>query len=249
MSIKNKLNKVLRRFNVELHGTGYLQSLAKGEFKKNEFNFFREFYGEQQIVIFDVGANRGHTISRFFELFPTAKIFAYEPISLLCNELQIRFKNNQQLILECCGIGQVTGEMNFYINKSLDTSSFLPSKKTGLNSDAQVQTIDEVMVPVKTIDYCFKEQNLSAIHILKLDIQGGELKALHGASHLLAEKKIGLIYTEAYFVQQYVDQPLFYDIALFLQSFGYVLQDIYNPIYGKNKLAWCDAVFILKELK
>lgn len=92
------------------------------------------------------------------------------------------------------------------------------------------------------------ENNLNHIHILKLDIQGSELNALKGAEKLLIEKKIDLVYTEAYFVQQYVDQPLFPEIAMYLLNRGYQLQDIYNPIYGKGKLAWCDAVFVRDNL-
>ncbi|MEJ7822778.1 MAG: hypothetical protein WKF85_10680, partial [Chitinophagaceae bacterium] len=65
----------------------------------------------------------------------------------------------------------------------------------------------------------------------------------------LREGRIDLIFTESYFIQQYQDQPLFFEIAAYLLSFGYVLQDIYNPIYGKGRLAWCDAMFIRENIK
>lgn len=247
MSIKYKINKLLRRFNVELHGTGYLQSLAKGDFKKNEYDFFKLHFGNKPIVIFDVGANRGSTLELFFRTFPSASIFAFEPIEALCKTIKDKFGDTHNLKLYCQGISDRQEEITFYLNKSLDTSSFLPSQKTGLNSDAQVKTISEIKVVVTTIEEIVARENISHIHILKLDIQGSELKALKGAASLLANKKVDIIYTEAYFIQQYKEQPLFYDIADFLKIHGYVLQDIYNPIYGQNKLAWCDAVFIRKD--
>jgi len=37
---------------------------------------------------------------------------------------------------------------------------------------------------------------------------------------------------------------LFYDIATYLDSNGYSLQDIYSPFYGNGSLAWCDAIFL-----
>lgn len=249
MNFKQKLNKVLRKFNVELHGTGYLQSLAKGDFKKNEYDYFNQCFGNKPIVIFDVGANRGTTLKKFFATFPLAKIFAFEPIEELNQAIKEDFKNNSQLKLYCLGISNRQGEIPFYVNKSLDTSSFLSSQKTGLNSDEQVKTLSEIKVPVTTIEEIVARENLTHIHLLKLDIQGSELKALQGAASLLANKCIDIIYTEAYFVQQYKNQPLFYDIAAFLRKHDYVLQDIYNPIYGKNKLAWCDAVFIRQDFK
>jgi FkbM family methyltransferase len=244
MSIKNKLNSFLTRFNVQVHGLGYLQSLAKGEFKKNEFDFFKQTFGNKPIVIYDVGANRGSTILEFLKHFPLSRIIAFEPVAALCDEMKKLFSLNQHIKIENFGISDSSGQLTFYINQSIDTSSFLPSKKTGLNSDPQVKNIQQLTVAVKTIEESFVQNNLTQIHILKLDIQGSELNALKGAERLLIEKKIDLIYTEAYFIQQYVDQPLFPEIAMYLLSRGYHLQDIYNPIYGKGKLAWCDAVFV-----
>ncbi len=80
-----------------------------------------------------------------------------------------------------------------------------------------------------------------------MDIQGGELDALKGAASLLSQRKIGLIYTETNFVAQYVNQPLFQDLMVHLDQNGYQLQDIYNPIYGKGSLAWCDAIYLPRK--
>ncbi|MEO6231212.1 MAG: FkbM family methyltransferase [Ferruginibacter sp.] len=244
MSFKNKLNKILRKFNVELHGLGYLQSLSKGEFKKNEFDYFSNLFNNQHLVIFDVGANRGHTVQRFLDLFTSSKIFAFEPYPTLATEIKNRYAENLQVKVEEVGISNSRNQLQFYVNRSIDTSSLLASRKIGLNSDTQVENVKTITVPVKTIEDVFQENGLERINILKLDIQGSELNALKGAKNLLEAKKIDLIYTEAYFVQQYVNQPLFHEIADYLLRHGYLLQDIYNPIYGNGKLAWCDAVFI-----
>lgn len=248
MSIKNKMNGFLKRFNVQVHGLGYLQSLAKGDFKKDEFDYFKEMFGNKPLVIYDVGANRGLTIDRFLEFFPDSRIVAFEPYPPMVQEIKLKYKDNANVTIDNSGISNIKGELLFYVNKSVDTSSFLSSKLTGLNSDPQVKNMEQITVPVKTIEDSFKENNLEHIHILKLDIQGSELNALKGAERLLIDKKIDIVYTEAYFIQQYVDQPLFPEIAMYLLSRGYQLQDIYNPIYGKGKLAWCDAVFVRDDL-
>ena len=52
MISKNKLNKYLRKLNVEVHGTSYIQSLQKGEFKNNEFDFFKKIFRAGDITIF-----------------------------------------------------------------------------------------------------------------------------------------------------------------------------------------------------
>lgn len=125
----------------------------------------------------------------------------------------------------------------------------LHSKKTGLNSDEQVKTVNQINISLTTIDEYLKNEEAQRINILKLDIQGSELNALRGAEIALKNKNIDIIFTEAYFVQQYENQPLFSDIVKYLFDYGYVIQDIYHPIYGLSKLAWCDVMFIRKDLK
>jgi FkbM family methyltransferase len=248
MNLKKKINSFLKRFNVELHGTGYLQSLAKGDFKKNEFDYFKQLFGDGQIIIYDVGANRGNTILKFLEKFSSSQIVAFETVTGLCEDLNILFSKNKNIKIQNVGISDSNKELIFYINKSIDTSSFLPSKLTGLNSDRQVKNVSQLLLPVKTIEQSCIEEKIDHIHILKLDIQGSELMALKGAEKLLRNKSIDVIYTEAYFIQQYQNQPMFADIALYLSGLGYQLQDIYNPIYGNGKIAWCDAVFVRNNL-
>ena len=70
MSLKNKINKVLTKFGVELHGISYLQSLAKGDFKNDEIEFLTKLYGNKEILIYDVGANKGIMIEKFNNHFP-----------------------------------------------------------------------------------------------------------------------------------------------------------------------------------
>ena len=120
----------------------------------------------------------------------------------------------------------------------------MASSKIGLSSDEQVKTIGQTNVTTETIDEFCNDHKIECIDILKMDIQGAELLALKGATKLLADKKIRLIYTEAYFRRQYNNQPLFHEISAFLAQYGYYLQDIYSPIYGNGKIAWCDAIFL-----
>lgn len=249
MSFKNRLNKYLRKFNVELHGLGYLQSLAKGEFKKNELDLFKNVFANNDLLIYDVGANRGATINEFMRYFPKAVIHAFEPHEELAKELAKRYQDNNNISINQCGIADKETTMLLNVNFSADTSSLLTSKKTGLNSDKQVETLRQVEVPIATIDQYASVNHHNHIHILKLDIQGSELNALKGAAMLLAGNKVDMIFTETYFIQQYEGQPLFHEIAAFLFCYGYELQDIYHPLYGKGKLAWCDALFVRKGLK
>jgi FkbM family methyltransferase len=241
---KETINKVLRRFGVELHGLGFIQSLKKSDFQQNAFDVQKEILLSDQRVIFDIGANRGDTAIKYSNLFPTAKVYAFEPFAETFIKLKDNVKDYSNINIYNFAISEKIGKTVFYSNKNEDTNSILSSSKIGLSSDEQVKTIGQTIVNTETIDSFCLNHKIEKIDILKMDIQGAELLALTGAIKLLEEKKIGLIYTETYFRRQYINQPLFHEISAFLAQYGYYLQDIYSPIYGNGSIAWCDAIFL-----
>ncbi len=245
---KSIVNKYCRKFGFEIHGTGYMQSVEKNTFKEDAFLKQHELSEGNCAVIFDVGANIGDTAISYHQLFPAAKIYAFEPFPASFTSLSDRVSGISKIRTFQNGIADRSGKMKFYVNHNTSTNSLLVPQKMGLSSDKQVANKNNIEVEVITIDNFCEANNIIAIDILKLDIQGGELAALKGAAKMLANKKINLIYTEAYFRQQYIDQPLLHEISTYLYQYGYCMQDMYNPIYGKGALAWCDVIFI-KESK
>jgi len=241
---KNRLNRFFRRFGFEVHGTGYMQSIQKTAFKENAFEKQQAILGKAVHTIFDVGANRGDTMCTYRSLFSEAMIYGFEPFPETMAILRERTAGDSNMRVADYAVSDHVGETVFYHNQNVDTNSLLKSSTIGLSSDNQVKNKGEIRVNTTTLTAFCQQESIERIDILKLDIQGGELLALQGAASLLANQQIGLIYTECYFRKQYEHQPMFHDLAVYLEPFGYVLQDLYNPIYGKGSLAWCDAIFI-----
>lgn len=243
MISKKAINKIAGRFGVEIHGKGYLQTLAKGEFKQNCFEVQQQLIQKSNPVIFDIGANRGTVVETYLLHFPQATIHAFEPFPASFEILKKRYANNQNVICVAKAASSSAGIKEFFVNKNVDTNSLLKPTFSGLSSDKQVRNLATINVESVVLDdYCEKGK-IEHIDILKMDIQGGEFDALKGLTQLLIQKKIDCIYSEVYFVEQYEGQPLFHDISRLLFQFGYQLQDIYNPIYGNGCLAWADVVF------
>lgn len=239
---KKTINKLLKKFKLEMHGVGYMQSLRKYAEPPNPFQVQSEIVKLVKTV-FDIGANHGDTVEKYVNLYPDASIFAFEPSPSVFSRLNKRFKKINNVTCVQIAIADKDDSFTFYTNHNPDTNSLLKSQKTGLNSDTQVANVGNIMVQATSIDLFCQKYEIKQIDILKIDIQGGELMALKGASEMLKNKAIKLIYTESYFKKQYVNQPLFHDISLYLEQFDYFLQDIYNPIYGDGSIVWCDAIF------
>lgn len=241
---KKKINRFLSKFGFEVHGTGYLQSIEKSDFKKDIFITQKELSGSKTKVIFDVGANRGNVSVKYADTFPVAEIFSFEPFEKAFQILASKTEHIPRIQTFQIGIAEYSGSKTFYENVNMDTNSTYEPDKMGLSSDQQVKNLSVSSIHVTTLDEFSLKHSIQRIDILKMDIQGGELNALKGASNLLRNQAIGLIFMETYFREQYKQQPLFHDVSKFLHDYGYYVQDFYEPIYGKRSLAWCDVIFM-----
>lgn len=241
---KEYLNKYFRKFGFEIHGSAYMQAIKKASFQDDAFDKQKELLNDDVSCILDIGANQGDVVLKYKLLFPSARIYAFEPYPDSYNRMICKVKEHKEIKTIQKAVGDKKVKSTLYVNNSVDTNSLLPSTVTGLSSDKMVATKGKIDVDVCTIDDFCNENSINKIDILKLDIQGGELAALKGCKKALTEKRIRLIYLEAYFVKQYVGHPLFHEVAAYLNQYGYRLQDLYNPFYGKGSIAWCDAIFL-----
>jgi FkbM family methyltransferase len=203
-------------------------------------------------IIFDVGANVGQTIIEYQKLFSNAIIYAFEPFAETFAVLSETYSTIDSLKPYKLAITDTTTIKPFFYNKFNPTNSLLPiCKESGKYVENQLtENIGSTDVKTITLDDFCQRESISKIHILKMDIQGGELMALQGAINLLSQKSIDLIYTEVLFAKLYEKQANFYDLCDFLEQYDYILYGLYNFSYGKNGvLAWGDAIFISPSIE
>lgn len=87
---------------------------------------------------------------------------------------------------------------------------------------------------------------------LKIDVQGGELDVLKGATSVLGDTLA--IYAEIEFVDIYRNQPRFCEVNAYLEERGFELLDLMNPGYGsyraasngelQSRLLWVDGFYV-----
>jgi len=245
---KNKLNKYFKKFGFELHGIGFMEKLRNESTHKNEWDKQRYILEGKAATIFDVGASMGTSATNYMKIFPKATIHSFEPFPQACQTFKERHSNHSNIKLNEFALSSIEGKAIFNVNHKVDTNSFLKSKKIGIASDKSCETVAQIEVPTNTLDNYCKQNNIKAIDILKLDVQGFEVEVFKGGGGLLASGAIKLIFVEMFFEEQYENQALFFDIATLLYQNGFVLQDLYDPYYSATNLVWCDAIFINKKL-
>ena len=233
--------RMMKSLMTKLGYGNYLRRLTKNAFCDQQMLLS----GLKVQKIFDIGAHVGQTATEYSRLFPESTIYCFEPFPESFEKLCKRFKGNSLVKpIQFAVSDKAAHARKFYVNQCSNTNSLLPTVED-VTCWSNIQNVATIEVPVTTIDDFCKKEAINEIQILKMDIQGGELLALKGATEKLHQEAISLIYTEVEFVPLYKKQALFYEIYNFLSDYGYTLFDIYDINYTQSgQLIWCNAIFL-----
>ncbi len=193
-------------------------------------------------VVFDVGANVGQSIRTFRDRFPTSTIYSFEPSPTTFQTLKQQTSGLENVHLWNCALGSSSGQNVLLENSESDMSSFLPLSEFGWGT-----VTNETLVEVTTIDQFCRNQDIEQIDILKSDTQGFDLEVFKGAERTIVANKIGLIYFEMIFSDQYKNLPSIAEIYDFLTGRDFLLVSFYQFNYQQQLASWTDALFVHKS--
>jgi FkbM family methyltransferase len=183
-------------------------------------------------TIVDVGANRGQFALVAARRWPSAVLICLEPLGKPRKTLRRALRRHSRLKVIDAAASDASGTAVLHVSRSDDSSS--------LRAITDRQTLlfpgtEEVgTVPVRTVR--LDEVIAIRVHerpaLLKIDVQGGELDALHGATGLLPT--IDFVLVESSFTELYAGQALADDVIRFLQSQGFALSAVLAPTVGRD---------------
>lgn len=208
---------------------------------------------KSELTIVDVGSHHGESIERFRALFPNSIVHSFEPDSENFKILTEKFSNDDRIFLNNCGIGEEVGELTFHRYAKSDVSSFveidMDSPWTKIRSAQSNTSLDEFetkayRVPVATLDHYIKEKGIERVHLLKMDTQGFEDKALKGAAESIKNRRIDYIELELIVKSPYKHSLLFRDIENLLYPAGYQMYGIgKGSNYFKTSILQFDLLY------
>lgn len=130
----------------------------------------------------DIGANRGlFTVVGARRVGPQGHVYAFEPSAREANYLRRNLSLNQ--------LGNVT-VVPAAVGARAGRADLIVAADGGLNSLARNQHPDQVAesvqpVEVTTLDEFVAAQGIDRIHLMKIDVEGGEAEVLRGAAGVL----------------------------------------------------------------
>ena len=113
------------------------------------------------------------------------------------------------------------------------SSSLLPIAQAQHDNFPFTEESGRETVSLAPLSDCLDAGNIEGTALLKLDVQGYELSALHGCEDLLDRFKY--VYVEASFIELYVGQALASDVIGYLFAKGFNLICVANLARGKAK--------------
>lgn len=184
------------------------------------FHEFREFlflhrYLKNDMVFADVGANQGEYALFAAKRLMGGQVLAFEPLpsirTVLMDNIQLNGFDNIKVF--DCGLSSEEGTLQIHeiedVHEGLAT--FYPGERKSRKSFS---------VPLKTLDDIFTTNNFSRLDFIKIDIEGGELKALQGSKAVIQKYRPVVmieINEETYRAAGYSSQ----DVARFFAALGY----------------------------
>jgi FkbM family methyltransferase len=174
----------------------YINISNRSELRLYEQVFVEEVFAVREIsalinkdcpVIFDLGANCGFFSFYALDFFPKAKIHAFEPQRSLVSKFERTVNRNKlgkRIMVSQCAVGRITGEMEFFENRSPISASLIKEKVSSRSIRKKYK------VRVTDLDAYAKQNSIPVVDILKIDVEGSELEVVQGGKEVLDKVKV-----------------------------------------------------------
>jgi FkbM family methyltransferase len=191
---------------------------------QNSASLRRMYFVIQENIdtILDIGANAGQYAAELRESGFAGRIVSCEPQAGAYQALCRRAVRDALWTCKRLALGAEPGEAVLHLSGNSVSSSLLPMTPYMAAAFADAACMGTETVPVATLDSLVRDLKLEpAKFFLKLDVQGYEQQALHGAGSLLTHTP--LIEAELALVPMYDHGSNFPDVFEFLTQLGYRL--------------------------
>ena len=207
-------------------------------------------------LILDVGANTGQFALEAHRMFPRARFICFEPLQEVAQTLQANLRRSgMDAQVRNVALSDAPGQKPFHLHVGHSpSSSLLPTTEHGAALYPQMADQRVVEVSVDTLDAALdaalgaNAQPAEGETLLKLDVQGNELRVLRGASGTL--RHLDHVLCEVNFDPLFEGQPNFAEICAHLTESGFSYAGALDQVYGPNgRLVYADELFTRRDLR
>ena len=213
-------------------------------YERKEYFLYKDFIPSKGWIVADIGAYIG-----LFSLYASKNVsndgliisFEPNPLSYYWLVNNIKLNKTKNTIALPLALGNTLNEMHLYVAKeNIGASSFIMDHITQ-NPAGKYTIAAEFIVPMITFDYFLKNsekligRDIKILDLVKIDVEGYELKVLEGAKNALKQQIV-----KRFVIEVHKDQVSTEEIISYLKNYGFHIAGINSDrikdiVYAKLK--------------
>ncbi len=177
-------------YKLSLHRMNYGRgATVRGSGEEWILNHLKQCNGRTKpFVVFDVGAYTGEYTDKVLAVFrEQAQVYSFEPNEATFEALKASHGAKKNVLLYDFGLSDREESRVLYSNGETSCMASLYHRRPEQYNAA----IDEISrIPLTTVDLFCKGEGVGRIDLLKMDVEGHELKVLNGAEKMIEAGRI-----------------------------------------------------------
>jgi FkbM family methyltransferase len=195
-------------------------------------------------TVVDVGANRGDFSELFLRQFPSATVHALEPVQTTFDRLQERLSSKPRMRFHRLAASDKSGTALIRTFESSEKNTLV----TDLKDSLRINAIGEEEIKTQRLDEFFGEIKLQQVDLLKIDVEGFEMKVLEGCGSYLEPSRIRYIFYEFHRVREanslVAGHTRLCEVDSLLDSLGYRFVTVYTQgVHANEPIGTYNALY------
>jgi len=200
----------------------------RGPIKAQTLTTIRE-RGVPVATVLDVGVLYG--TPELIVAYPDMPHILFEPVVEFREEIAKTYRDVKHTLI-AAAVSETSGEVSLQLSTIIPG---LPISHSWMVDGAGART-----VPMVSLDDYLRNHPSESPYLLKIDIDGHEMRVLRGASETLAQTSIVMVETSIDGLTERIR---------YLEDRGFQIFDLTEPCYYDSAMWICDAVMIRRELR
>jgi FkbM family methyltransferase len=176
---------------IQIQGMSHVETeiAHKGIYEPETVELFLNLLGPGMTAL-DVGANIGqYALLAAARVGPSGQVHAFEPTPQVAAKLRsnVRLNGFGNVTVSEMAVSDHCGEATLYYAEN-DGENNIVAPEPGSSASVKVPTI--------TLDEYLGSKGIAKVDVMKMDIEGAEIKALRGASRLLGGDQAPVLFVE-----------------------------------------------------